>query len=475
MSLRLNLNSIRWISVTHVIAESSWMFGIMLMIGVAFGKTIPSQQPIITWFGVLFLMSAGSYLGHYDFFGLKILFRSLITLLAIYFIVALTPAPNHSFEILWPNLFFSDASTAGYKFRLILSIFLSSLLWLRGTRIGALSSPDQGMSTSFKIGVLILSLTIIVDLFSAVDLNTLILSIIFFASGLFGLGFANIDVNDYEDQGKGNNINPVTLTIGILVVIISMIGIVSTFLQGGVANYISLFMFSFYQMLVFAFIWGFVVPIAWLYGLIVDLIRQLFTGMDSSTESRDAPPINFSEGAIESIQNIQREGSVNPIFSIVLWTLFTLILLFILYLSIKYLTRPKDKKTIQLTGQRESLIEDANVLEDFRNLLSSLFPSIGRRSKKSLYNAGEGSRGVIEIILLYYKFLEFANTRGVSKQPHQTTLEFRSALQSIFNQNFVKEITDSFNDAFYGAKSFDIDTILKLENQFDQIRFGKTK
>ena len=83
--------------------------------------------------------------------------------------------------------------------------------------------------------------------------------------------------------------------------------------------------------------------------------------------------------------------------------------------------------------------------------------------------------GVIEIILLYYKFLEFAQTRGVSKQPYQTTLEFRSALQSVFNQNFVKEITDSFNDAFYGAKSFDIDTILKLENQFDQIRFGKTK
>ena len=78
-------------------------------------------------------------------------------------------------------------------------------------------------------------------------------------------------------------------------------------------------------------------------------------------------------------------------------------------------------------------------------------------------------------LLLYYKFLEFAETKGVSKKPHQTTLEFRNSLQSIFNQNFVKEITDSFNDAFYGAKSFDIDTILKLENQFDQIRFGKTK
>lgn len=475
MSSQLNLNNIRWISVVHVIAESSWMFGIMLMIGVAFGKTIPSQQPIITWFGVLFLMSAGSYLGYYDFFGLKNLFRSLITLLVIYFVVALTPAPNHSFEILWPNLIFSDISTAGYKFRLILSIFLSSLLWLRGTRIGSLSSPDQGMSTSFKIGVLILSLTIVVDLFSVADLNTFILSVIFFASGLFGLGFANIDVNDYEDQGNGNNINPVTLTVGVLVIVISMVGIASTVLQGSIANYISLLMFTFYQMLTFGFIWGFVVPIAWLYGLIVDLIRQLFLGMDSSAETRNAPPINFSEGAIESIQNIQREGGANPIFSIVLWTLFILIFMFILYLSIKYLRRPKDKKTIQLSGQRESLIEDANILEDFRNLLSSLLPGIGRRSKKSLYDAGEGPKGVIEIILLYYKFLEFAQTRGVSKQPYQTTLEFRSALQSVFNQNFVKEITDSFNDAFYGAKSFDIDTILKLENQFDQIRFGKTK
>ena len=72
MNLRLNLNRIRWISVAHVITESSWLFGIMLMIGVAFGKTIPSQQPIITWFGVLFLMSVGSYLGNHDFFGLKI-------------------------------------------------------------------------------------------------------------------------------------------------------------------------------------------------------------------------------------------------------------------------------------------------------------------------------------------------------------------------------------------------------------------
>jgi|TARA_B100001750_G_scaffold248370_1_gene278822 hypothetical protein len=475
MNLRLSLNNIRWISVAHVIAESSWMFGIMLMIGVAFGKTIPSQQPIITWFGVLLLMSLGSYLGHYDFFGLKMRFRSLTTLLVIYFVVALTPAPGHSFEIFWPNLIFSDASTAGYKFRLILSIFLSSLLWLRGTRIGAFSSPDQGMSTTFKIGVLILSLTIVVDLFSVTNLNTFILSIIFFASGLFGLGFANIDVNDYEDQSNDNNINPVTLTVGALVVIISTIGVFSTFLQGDIANYISLFMFFFYQMFVFAFIWGFVVPIAWIYGLIVDLIRKLFMGMDSSAEAREAPPMNFSEGAIESIQNIQREGGVNPIFSIVLWTLFTLILIFILYLSMKYLMRPKDKKTIQLTGQRESLIEDANVLEDFKNLFSSLFQGIGRRSKKSLYDTGEGSKGIIEIILLYYKFLEFAETKGVSKKPHQTTLEFRNSLQSIFNQNFVKEITDSFNDAFYGAKSFDIDTILKLENQFDQIRFGKTK
>ena len=358
---------------------------------------------------------------------------------------------------------------------MILSIFLSSLLWLRGTRIGAFSSPDQGMSTTFKIGVLILSLTIVVDLFSVTNLNTFILSIIFFASGLFGLGFANIDVNDYEDQSNDNNINPVTLTVGALVVIISTIGIFSTFLQGGIANYISLFMFFFYQMFVFAFIWGFVVPIAWIYGLIVDLIRKLFMGMDSSAEAREAPPMNFSEGAIESIQNIQREGGVNPIFSIVLWTLFTLILIFILYLSMKYLMRPKDKKTIQLTGQRESLIEDANVLEDFKNLFSSLFQGIGRRGKKSLYDTGEGSKGIIEIILLYYKFLEFAETKGVSKKPHQTTLEFRNSLQSIFNQNFVKEITDSFNDAFYGAKSFDIDTILKLENQFDQIRFGKTK
>ena len=475
MNLRLNLNRIRWISVAHVITESSWLFGIMLMIGVAFGKTIPSQQPIITWFGVLFLMSVGSYLGNHDFFGLKIRFRSLITLSVIYFVVALTPAPNHSFEIFWPNLIFSDASTAGYKFRLILAIFLSSLLWLRGTRIGALSSLDQGMSTSFKIGVLILSLTIVVDLYSVADLNTFILSIIFFASGLFGLGFANIDVNDFEDQGISNNINPGTLMIGVLVVIISMIGIFSTFLKGGIANYISLFMFSVYQMLVFAFIWGFVVPIAWLYGLIVNLISKLFMGTDSAIRSRDAPPMSFSEGAIESIQNIQREGDVNPIFSIVLWTLFTLILMFILYLSIKYLMRPKDKKTIQLVGQRESLIEDANVLEDLRNLFSSLLSGIGRRNKKSLYDVGEGSQGVIEIILLYYKFLEFAETKGVSKQPHQTTLEFRSSLRSIFNQNFVKEITDSFNDAFYGAKSFDIDTILKLENQFDQIRFGKTK
>ena len=133
-------------------------------------------------------------------------------------------------------------------------------------------------------------------------------------------------------------------------------------------------------MFVFAFIWGFVVPIAWIYGLIVDLIRKLFMGMDSSAEAREAPPMNFSEGAIESIQNIQREGGVNPIFSIVLWTLFTLILMFILYLSMKYLMRPKDKKTIQLTGQRESLIEDANVLEDFKNLFSSLFQGIGRKN-----------------------------------------------------------------------------------------------
>ena len=106
MNLRLSLHNIRWISVAHVIAESSWMFGIMLMIGVAFGKTIPSQQPIITWFGVLLLMSLGSYLGHYDFFGLKMRFRSLITLLVIYFVVAFPPAPGHSFELFWPNFIF---------------------------------------------------------------------------------------------------------------------------------------------------------------------------------------------------------------------------------------------------------------------------------------------------------------------------------------------------------------------------------
>ena len=474
MNFRLNLNKIKWISVAHVISESSWMFAIMLMVGVAFGKTIPSQQPIITWFGVLFLMAVGAYLGHYDFFGLKIRFRYLITLLMIYFIVALTPAPNHSFEILWPNLIFSNDSTTGYKFRLILSIFFSALLWLRSTRIGSIDSPDQVMSTSFKIGVLILSLAIVVDLFSAKSLGTFILSIIFFASGLFGLGFANIDVNDYQNEDN-NNINPITVTVGVLVIMISFVGIISTFFQGDIANYVSLLIFAFYQAFVFAFIWGFVVPIAWIYGFIVNLIRQLFMGSGSGVQTRDAPPMNFSEEAIESIQNIQNEGGVNPIFSIILWALFTIVLLFILYLSIRYLIRPKSKKIIQSVGERESLVEDANVLGDFRDLFSSLIPGIGGRRKKSLYSTDEESKGIIEVIMLYYKFLEFAETRGVHKKPYQTTLEFRTSLQSVFNSHFVKEITDSFNDAFYGSKSFDIDTILKLENQFDQIRFGKTR
>lgn len=110
-------------------------------------------------------------------------------ILVTYLIVAFQISDTRWFDAAWP----AHAETAAYQadaqdyFNGALGeILLALMLWWRGIRLAGTSDPQNSLLTTFKVGLVMISLVIVVGVINSADVDALPMMAILTASSLAG-------------------------------------------------------------------------------------------------------------------------------------------------------------------------------------------------------------------------------------------------------------------------------------------------
>ena len=461
----------RWVLGAIVLSESAWVFALLSVGGVAFGRETGAQGSFLSWPAVLAIMTASVLLGRSwpSFFKSPESVqwaRFLAGLAVVYVTVASHLGTGFGLDLVWIVHLFSGTQPDGWFFRAVSGAVMGVLLWWRGSRLAASEFPTETMAMSFRVGILALALATVVDLVSPQSLSIFPVIFVFFAAGLAGLSVGHI-LPDTQQAEKGRSWTGV---VAVVVSAVLLIGLVFSFLQRDLLSFTSTAFESVYTAVVFLVLWGFVIPLAWLYTQIINFIRWLYSLLFSGEQVvRETEGfLQIPTSTLDVIQSIEGEGEPSIIIQVLAWAALAAAVVAVMYLGSKVIRGAARRRPRQSEGERESIREGANISSDLARLLLGLLPDRflkGRQRRE--YHIPDGSRGIVEVLRIYYEILTMAEENGLERHPDQTALEFRNALEGIFPQSLVRLATDSFNRACYGHEPASEERIIQMRSALE--------
>ena len=445
----MSLSQYRWVLAATVVSESSWLFSLLGMVALALAR---DGSPL-GWLAMLSILGLSVVVGRLSPSNVAAieavyLVRTLIGAIIVYLTVATQVGPG--IDLTWVAKLMSEGAPDGYAFRGIAGSIVGVLLWWRGGRLTVVEEPTDSLGFSFRLGVLVFALTTVVDIANPADLYTFPMIFIFFAAGLGGLSIGHLLPE--SEQSAEAKIWP--KVIGGLVVTVLFIGLLVSLLQRGALSYLSNLALAALNAVVQGILWGIVIPIAYVFNLIMNAVIALFDGAFAGVrEGPSETRFRTAQEFAEAVEQQEEEGAAlfSFVIQIVEWVFLAVIALFLLFLLGRAFSRLLRRRPEQTMGMRESIKEDANPFKDIASLLSTLTPDWlrpggGRKS----FALPHGPPGIVEVLRIYYDLLRLAEVSGIQRRSCETATEFQSALERVLPAELVRMITGAFNRALYG-------------------------
>ena len=312
------------------------------------------------------------------------------------------------------------------------------------------------MAASFKLGLIVIAVTLALELGNGVDLGAQSAMLVFFAASLAGLAIAQVP--------PGSVLGAEWIRVLAATVVVTLtLGIALGLTAGPVGRGGLELAWSAWGYLSDALLWGVRILLESLRDALGTLAAWLhLDGWISSSggESGGQAPLSW-------FTNFDSSSTLIHTTSKVLQNLFLIALIYLLFRVFAFARRHAHHGyTGYRTERHESIRGDAAALSDFLRLVRTLFP--GSSKPDDIGRTVHGEPGVVEVIGLYYDLLSHATLRGFAFVPAATPLERIETLEEFLPAAPVAEITRRFVAACYGQEGSDALSIAALRAQLDE-------
>ena len=455
-----------------LLSESAWLFSLFGALGVVFD---PGGSPL-SWIAVLVLLGVPVVvvrLGPTDVSAVEVLHlvRALIGAVLIYLVVG-TQVSADGVDLAWLAKLFSEPPPEGYIFKGVSGAVIGVLLWWRGARLGAVESPTESLSLSFRLGMLALAIATLVDISLPSNLYTLPMIFIFFAAGLGGLSVGHLMPPTQKFAAARTWPKVITGVVSSIL----MAGVVLSLIQRDLLFDYTSHVLTGLGALVQALFWAMIAPLAIAITVFSDALINIF---DRPFLQADASEEVSEEALDQSLEVLaaaaeQEQASGEALFSfvqVIEWVFLALVvigLLAMLVLALRRLFAYHPERTV---GKRESMAEDADVMADIGKLLLKLIPGrLTRFRRRERFALPDGPPGIVNTLRLYYELLTMAEDKGSIRPRHETPIEFQRTLEGLFPRNLVRMATTAFNRACYGHHPASDDQVAQMRSSIKNIR-----
>ena len=463
----------RWVRAAAVVAESAWLYAMMGVLALWQGQ---DGSPL-SWPAVLAIMGLSLVLGrvapaYVVAIEAVYLYRLLVGAAVVYLTVS--TQVTSGFDIGWLFRLGSESVPPGFTYRAAVGSLMGVGLWWRGGRLSGVEYPVESLAFSFRLGIMTLAIAAIVDIVNPADLNTLPMVLIFFAAALGGLGMGYL-LPESQEAARARTWPKVI--VGVVSAVLAL-GLVISLLLGGVSSHLSVIMRAAYNGVLFVLIWGVVVPIAFVFNVVIEaavwsfawLFRLLFGEAQEVVTLTPSPMPLVTSTPSTLLEGIEKQGEPHIVIQIIGWLLVAAFVLLLFYLLAKGVQRLPGRRPRHVQGHRESIKGNADVAVDLAKLLRNFVPGwLRRRRGRPAFALPEGPRGVVEVLRIYYQLLTAAEERGVGRRSHETVSEFEKRLRDVFPQDLVNMVTKAFDRAFYGHYPASEEQISRLRTSLGEL------
>ena len=439
----MNSANDKLVLTAHVVSESAWMFALLGIFGLWFGF----ERSPLAWVAVMAVMGVSLVSSRtLNMIALPASIAALIQMMLGVVVLYLTlgaqiPTNAGGFDLGWIGHLSSTADGPDNARWAILASAFGVYLWWRGGRVAASDNAAESLATSFKAGVVALSLSIIVDIANDADLNVFPMMFVFFGAGLGGLSFGNL-LPAFEAASQTRTWPRV---IGGTVAGVLLIGLAFSLLRESALTVISapavwvikgLGTVAFYLAIPFVYVVTFIVQALF-------AVLSWFAG-DKETDTEFTPPIGFD--FLE-----RSEADAPGYMAIIGWFILALIVVVALLLLARAFRRRKRWILVESNIERESIRDDADFGRDLAQLLFNLLPDrFKRRGETPRFKLPEGEPDIVDVFRIYFGLLVMAEERGLKRPAAQTPTEYQSTLEEVFPKTLVRSVTAAFMKACYG-------------------------
>ncbi len=459
----------RLVTLAFVLSETVWLYAVYASIGILVGL---GRSPV-SWAVCLAMYSASLYLSRgIGLFKVNSFVEYLIQMVGgvvlAYFLVGISNVPD--------GTDFSKTWIVGIKewnfdqgepvLCVILAFVMSAISWMRGGFSGAADSPMETLMFSFRIGIMVLALTVTVDMFHPAELHLKMLMLLFFASSLGGMAIGRI----MPARGTSMSGSKWAQVIAAVVVAVVSLGALFSALGHSFLFYISRPIITVLSWVGTVIIYVIIFPIAYLAEFIIKGLRWLI----GEPTVREEPQVLPSEmGLGDSLQQLMKEAEdkgpsifaeIFEVAAIVIGVIGLLaIFAFAFRRRVRWGRRP-------LENDRSSLSQGVNPLEDILRLAKSLIPAFDFKRSSAKYRIpdtiDEASR---EILRSYYEMLDRGNKKGVDRKLDMTPHEIVPVLSNVLAPQSVRGITELFVCVCYGSTVFGSSDVAKAKEMLKNL------
>lgn len=452
-----------------LLSESAWLVALLGLLSFPFGAT---SSPI-SWIAVVAVMSVSLVWSRtLSMLIMPSLMAYVLQMVAGVIVVFLMVASQVSPETGALNLGWIGDMTSGevpesFVLRAVYGSLGGAALWWRGGHIGAADIPAESLSTSFRIGILVLAIAAVVDIAHPADLNVFPMMFVFFASGVAGLIVANMAPTTQQSNGT----RAWTRVIGGLVGALVVLGLMFSLLQGSVLAAIAaplLWMLNILARVVFYVV---IFPLAYIIDFVTRAIFAVLLWLGGEPEQQREFTVPQGVGSFEGLA---RNGEAQPaallLLQILQWSIVAAIIVGVLVVMALAFKRRLRSRSKVVDGQRESLLEGADVTYDFANLLFNMLPSrFRRRSESQTLRVPSDDPNIADVFRIYFGMLVLAEQRGNPRHWSETPLEFQQTLERILPQGLARAATRAFTRACYGHHPAKRDEIEEMRTELERV------
>ena len=459
----------RAIDMALILTEGLWIFAILMLAGNLTGL----ERSPLSFFLSFVLLGSAFYVSRTlnQVAASEVVLRSVGAIVGagiIFFALSIQLAREGiPLDTGWPlNL----GETSMRPTEAALAIAASVVLWWRGSRLSQTESSAETLRLSFRIGVVVMALLVVVSAVRSADFTPLLLLFPFFGVSLGGLALANIKPDEEEKHGLslGNWARILLFTIlGILVTSATFSLLASSQVGQILSGIVGLVGYVVERILYVVFLgMGYLAEL--LLNLIFTIMRWLGLG---------GREFKIDAGGFQILDELRKRNQEEANFpqwlaNLIQWGFISLVVSGILFWLARALLLRNKERTVSPSEERESVWEDDSLSQDLSSLLGRLWSNLAGRGKPPSpnFNPLSITDGITLMYVLYTNLLALARSRGIERQGWETPFELQPALASIFPADSVERISSAFVRARYGAQAPSPEEVAQLRVDWDRVR-----